>query len=122
MQGGTSSTEAMIASTKRGFLVTRLSGMNLVDRGSLLVSGVTRDGLWLIEDGKVVKPVRNFRFIESPLVALNNIEDIGQAERVFHPLPISMFVGFTPHMILSQVIVPSIKVRDFSFTSTIDAI
>lgn len=122
MEGGTSTTEEMIASTKRGFLVTRLSNMNLVDRVSLLVSGVTRDGLWLIEDGKVTKAVRNFRFTESPLFALNNLEDIGQAERVFHPFDLPMLAGLSPHMALSQVIVPSIKVRDFSFTSTIDAI
>jgi predicted Zn-dependent protease len=122
MEGGTSTTEDLIASTKRGILVTRLSNMSQGDVGSLHASGVTRDGLWLIEDGKIAKPVRNFRFIESPLFALNNLEDIGQAERVFHPLRGSMFVGFTPHMILSQVIVPSIKVRDFSFTSTADAI
>lgn len=122
MEGGTSTTEEMIASTKRGFLVTRLSNIRSVDRSSALVSGVTRDGLWLIEDGKITKAVRNFRFTESPLFALNNLEDIGPAERVFHPFPIPILGGLFPHMALSQVIVPSIKVNDFSFTSTIDAI
>ncbi len=122
MEEGSSTTEEMILSTKRGLFVTRLSGMTLVDTRSLLMSGVTRDGLWLIEEGKIVKAVRNFRFLESPLYALSNIEEIGQAERVFHPRQPSTFMGFTPQMLLSQVIVPSLKVRDFSFTSTIDAI
>lgn len=122
MEGGNSTTEEMIASTKRGFLVTRFSTPHLVDRRSLLSSGVTRDGLWLIEDGRITKSVRNFRFTESPLFALNNLEEIGQAERVFHPFHLPMLAGLAPHNALSQVIVPSIKVRDFSFTSTIDAI
>lgn len=123
MEGGTSTMEDMISSTERGFLVTRLSNMSLVSRRSALVTGVTRDGLWLIEDGKISKPVRNFRFTESPLFALNNLESIGKAERVFHPNndPL-MTAGFAPQNVLSQVIVPSIKVRDFSFTSTIDAV
>ncbi len=122
MNGGTSTTEEMISSTKRGFLVTRFSNPNLIDSRSVLSSGVTRDGLWLIEDGKITKSVKNFRFTESPLFALNNLEEIGQAERVFHPFDMPMFSGLAPQFALSQVIVPSIKVNDFSFTSTIDAI
>lgn len=113
MKGGTSTIEDMIATTQRGFLITRLSNPNLVDRMSVLSTGVTRDGLWLIEDGKVTKAVRNFRFTESPIFALNNLEELGQAERVFHPHSgVPMFTGLKPQIVLSQVIVPSIKVRD----------
>lgn len=122
MNGGKSTMEDMIASTNRGLLITRFSNPHLVDRRSVLSTGVTRDGLWLIEEGKITKSVRNFRFTESPLFALNNLEEIGQAERVFHPFATPALAGLAPHLALSQVIVPPIKVRDFSFTSTIDAI
>lgn len=122
MEGGNSTTEEMISSTRRGFLVTRFSNLNQTDRRSLLASGVTRDGLWLIEDGKVTKSVKNFRLSESPLFALNNLEELGREERVFHPFTSTLLTGLAPQYALSQVIVPSLKIRDFSFTSTIDAI
>ncbi len=122
MSGGSTSMDEMISTTKRGLLVTRLSPLQLVDRTSLLCTGVTRDGLWLIEDGKVTKSVRNFRFTESPLFALNNVEAMGVPERVFHPSPFAHFAIYAAQAALSQVIVPPIKVNDFSFTSTIDAI
>jgi hypothetical protein len=100
--------DEMIATTKRGVLVTRFFGTHLLDLRSVLQSGYTRDGLWLIEDGKISKPVKNFRFTESPLFALNNVEQIGTPQRVFCP-------GFA-------AMVPPLKVRDFSFTALSDAI
>ena len=115
MSGGTTSIEEMIATTKRGLLVTRFSNLRGLDGRSLLLTGLTRDGLWLIENGKITKPVKNFRFTESPLVVLNSIEQLGEPVPVFRPAR-SAFGSPTP------AIVPPLKVRDFSFTSLIDAV
>jgi predicted Zn-dependent protease len=108
MSGGTATIDDMIATTKRGLLVTRFSNVQLIDLKSLLCTGYTRDGLWLIENGKISKPVKNFRFTESPLFVLNNVDALGVPQRVFHPD--------------APVVVPPIKVRDFSFTSLSEAI
>jgi predicted Zn-dependent protease len=108
MSGGDTSIEDMIASTKRGLLVTRLSNISALDGGSLLLTGITRDGLWLIENGKITKAVKNLRFTESPLFVLNSIEQLGTPTPVFSPN--------------APVIVPPLKARDFSFTSMIDAV
>jgi predicted Zn-dependent protease len=98
----------MIATTKRGLLVTRFSGIRIIDDASLLCSGYTRDGLWLIENGKISKAVKNFRITESPLFILNNLEALGTPVRVFRP-------G-------APTIVPPAKVRDFSFSSLSEAV
>ncbi|MBX6331390.1 MAG: hypothetical protein IRY91_06065 [Gemmatimonadaceae bacterium] len=118
MSGGTTSIEEMIATTKRGLLVTRFSNIRPLDDRSLLATGLTRDGLWLIENGKISKAVKNFRFTESPLFVLNAIEQLGQPVPVFRPVknPYESWRALTP------AIVPPLKARDFSFTSTIDAI
>jgi predicted Zn-dependent protease len=108
MSGGETSVEEMIATTKRGLLVTRFSNISLLDPTSLLYTGVTRDGLWLIENGKISKAVKNLRFTESPLFVLNSIAQMGT------PVPV-----FSPD---APAIVPPLKVDDFSFTATIDAI
>ena len=108
MLGGTTAMDEMIHTTKRGLLVTRFSGVNQVDRTSLLCTGYTRDGLWLIENGTISKPVKNFRFTESPLFVFNQVEQLGVPQRVFRP-------GF-------PAVVPPIKVRDFSFTSLADSV
>jgi predicted Zn-dependent protease len=115
MSGGDTSIEEMIRTTQRGLLVTRFSNVNLLDATSLLSTGVTRDGLWLIENGKITKAVKNFRFTESPLFVLNSLEQLGEAVPVFHVEPWS---GGEP----TPAVVPPLKARDFSFTSTIDAI
>jgi predicted Zn-dependent protease len=116
MSGGETSLEEMIASTKRGLLVSRFSNVSPLDIGSVLLTGVTRDGLWLIENGKVTKAVKNFRFTESPLFMLNSLEQLGPAVPVFRPVKDPYALGVTP------AILPSLKARDFSFTSTIDAV
>jgi predicted Zn-dependent protease len=107
-RGPTTTIDEMIATTKRGLLVTRFDKVRLLDKKSLLQSGYTRDGIWLIENGKISKAIKNFRFTESPLFALNNVEQIGIPRRVFCP-------G-------SAAVVPAFKVRDFSFTALIDAV
>lgn len=107
IDGGTVSLDEMISSTRRGFIVTRFSNLVTIDNSSLLLSGVTRDGLWLVENGKITHAAKNFRFAESPMFAFNNVEQIGAAERVF---------SFYP------TIVPAMKVSDFNFTSLSDAV
>jgi len=118
MSGGTTSIDEMIATTTRGLLVTRFSNTRTLDSKSLLATGLTRDGLWLIEHGKITKAVKNFRFTESPLFVLNAIEQLGVPVPVFRPVknPYEQYQPLTP------AIVPPVKARDFSFTSTIDAI
>jgi predicted Zn-dependent protease len=102
------SIEEMIATTKRGLWVTRFWDIQEGDLGSVLCTGMTRDGLWLIENGQVSHPVQNFRFTESPMFAFNNVEQIG------HPVPI-----FNPEC---PAVMPAVKVRDFSFTALVDAV
>ncbi|HEU4643353.1 MAG TPA: metallopeptidase TldD-related protein, partial [Gemmatimonadaceae bacterium] len=108
MSGGETSVEEMIQSTRRGLLVTRFSDIMLLDESTVLATGLTRDGLWLVENGKISKAVKNLRFTESPLFVLNSIEQLGV------PVPV-----FSPD---APAIVPPLKARDFSFTSVIDAV
>ncbi|MFI2810995.1 MULTISPECIES: TldD/PmbA family protein [Microbulbifer] len=108
MIGGDKSTEELIKNTRRGILVTRTWYIRMVDPQSLLLTGLTRDGTFYIENGKIKYPVKNFRFNESPVIMLNNIEEMGQAKRV-------NMMGF-------PAMVPALKVRDFTFSSLSDAV
>jgi predicted Zn-dependent protease len=110
MSGGESSVEEMIRSTQRGVLVTRLWYLREVDPRTILYTGLTRDGTFLIEDGKISKAIKNFRFNDSPLIMLNNLEMLGRPVRL---------AGTEAG---GAVIVPPIKVRDFNFTSLSDAV
>jgi predicted Zn-dependent protease len=110
MAGGTQSVEQMIAGTQRGVLVTRLWYLREVDPRTILYTGLTRDGTFLIENGKVTRALRNFRFNESPLFMLNNLEALGQAERL---------AGTEAG---GDVVMPALKVRDFNFTSLSEAV
>lgn len=107
MSGGNTSIEEMIARTERGLLVTRLTNVRLVDQNSLLCTGTTSDGVWLIERGEITRPVKNFRFRESPLFAFNSLEALGEPVRVLQWMP---------------TIVPPALVHDFSMTSLADAV
>jgi predicted Zn-dependent protease len=110
MAGGDQTIEQMIASTPRGVLVTRLWYLREVDPRTILYTGLTRDGTFLIENGKVTRALRNFRFNESPLFMLNNLEAIGRAERL---------AGTEQG---GDVVMPALKVRDFNFTSLSEAV
>jgi predicted Zn-dependent protease len=110
MIGGNTSTEEMIKSTPRGILVTRLWYLRQVDPRTILFTGLTRDGTFLIENGKITKAIKNFRFNESPLFMLNNIEAIGPSIRL------AGTEGGGP------IVMPSLKVKDFTFTSLSDAV
>jgi PmbA/TldA metallopeptidase C-terminal domain len=118
MSGGPTSVEEMIRTTTRGLLVSHFSNIRVLDGDSLLSTGLTRDGLWLIEHGKISKAVKNLRFTESPLFAFNSIDQMGEPVPVFRPVK----NAYEENAPLTPAIVPPIKSRDFSFTSTIDAI
>jgi predicted Zn-dependent protease len=110
MAGGTQSVEDLIKGTTRGILVTRLWYLREVDPRTILYTGLTRDGTFLIENGKITKSLRNFRFNESPLFMLNNLEALGKPERL---------AGTEQG---GDVVMPSIKARDFNFTSLSEAV
>jgi len=102
-EGGTSSLEDLIASTPRGVLVTRVWYVREVDPYEKIMTGLTRDGTFLIEDGRVVGGLRNMRFNESLIDLLNNVEDMTPAERAAGEESIDM-------------VVPAMKVGGFNFT------
>tara|TARA_R110000796_G_scaffold67449_2_gene154597 strand:+ start:13242 stop:14558 length:1317 start_codon:yes stop_codon:yes gene_type:complete len=104
MAGGDASLEDLIKSTKKGILVTRLWYIRSVDPQTLLYTGLTRDGTFYIENGQIKYPVKNFRFNESPIIMLNNLETLGKQVRIDGNL------------------IPYMKIRDFTFTSLSDAV
>ena len=103
--GEARSVERMIASTDRGILVTRLWYIREVDPYEKILTGMTRDGTFLIEDGKVRGGIRNFRFNESLLHMLQNVEAMGEPVRASGEESMDM-------------VVPAMKIRDFNFTET----
>ena len=113
MLGGTATLDELIAGVTRGLLVTRFWYIRGVDPRSILNTGLTRDGLFLIENGKVTKSVRNFRFNESPVIMLNNVEALGRPERV---------VGGEGGGGGGAMVVPPIVAREFTFTSISEAV
>jgi predicted Zn-dependent protease len=86
MEGGAVPIEEMIRATKRGLLVTRLWYTNMLDPRSLLLTGLTRDGNFLIEDGRVVAPARNLRFNQSLATLFARIEALGPSEPTWRGL------------------------------------
>jgi predicted Zn-dependent protease len=113
MDGGKTSTEEMIKSTERGILVTRFWYIRLVDPQTVLLTGLTRDGTFLIEQGRLKYAIKNFRFNETPVKMLNNIEAMSPSERI---------TGSERFGANNTVLAPALKVRDFSFTSLSDAV
>jgi predicted Zn-dependent protease len=110
MAGGDKSTAQLVAGTDRGILVTRTWYIRMVDPQTVLLTGLTRDGTFYIENGRIKHPVKNFRFNESPVIMLNNIEELGR------PVRVSDGDGSFVMMI------PAMKLRDFTFTSLSDAV
>ncbi|GAB3253860.1 TldD/PmbA family protein [Larkinella harenae] len=104
MQGGTQSLADLIKSTQKGILVTRFWYIRAVDPQTLLYTGLTRDGTFLIENGQIKYPIKNFRFNESPIIMLNNVEAMGKPVRA------------------GGVLIPPMKIRDFTFSSLSDAV
>jgi predicted Zn-dependent protease len=82
MEGGDATMDQLIASVERGLLVTHFWYIRFVNQQTLQHTGLTRDGLFLIENGKITKPVTNLRFLESPVRLLKNTQRLGKAVRV----------------------------------------
>jgi PmbA protein len=95
--------EQMVASTERGILVTRLWYIREVDPYEKILTGMTRDGTFLVENGKVVCGIRNFRFNQSLIEMLSNVEQMSS------PVRTSGEESF-------DMVVPAMKVRDFNFS------
>ena len=105
MVGGTKTTAELIAGTQRGILVTHFFYIRSLDPRTVLLTGLTRDGTFLIENGKITRSLKNFRWNESPLFLLRKIDEIGRAERT-----------------AAGQVMPSLRARDFNFTSLSDAV
>jgi len=110
MNGGTASLDELISSTERAILVSSFWYIRQVDEQSLVFTGITRDGTFLIENGKIAYPVRNFRWNESPLNLLQHVEMMGKSARA---------VGRETGLAAK---VPALKVAEFNFTSPSDAV
>jgi predicted Zn-dependent protease len=104
MEGGKSSAEDMIRSTERGLLVTRLWYIREVDPYQKILTGMTRDGTFWIEDGEIRYGVKNLRFNQSIIEMLGRIEMMGPHQR-------------TAGEESFEMVVPAMKVRDFNFSS-----
>ncbi len=108
MVGGTKSQAELIKNTERGILVSRLWYIRGLDPQTQLYTGLTRDGTFYIEDGEIKYPVKNFRFNDSPVIMLNNLDELGESVRVnLFGLPVMM---------------PSMRIREFTFSSLSDAV
>jgi PmbA protein len=101
--GGSTSLDEMIASTERGILVTRLWYIREVDPYEKIMTGMTRDGTFLIENGRVANGLRNFRFNQGIIELLNNVEALSPSVRATGEESFDM-------------VVPAMKVRNFNFT------
>lgn len=101
---GEQTLEEMIRNTDKAILVTRMFYVRPVDPQSILLTGLTRDGVFYIENGVIKNAVKNFRWNESPVNVFRNLEAIGKAVRVGNSM------------------IPAIKARDFNFASISDAV
>jgi predicted Zn-dependent protease len=108
MTGGETSLDAMVNATERGIYVTRFVQVDLLHQRSVLATGTTADGTWLIERGRRSRPIKNLRFTMSPLFAFNQVEALGRPERVYAPD--------------APALVPPAQLRDFFFSAATDAL
>ncbi len=104
LEGGTETLESLVASTERGLLITNFWYIRSVNPQTLQMTGLTRDGIWLVENGKVSRPVMNLRFNESPGVMLSNV------------------LGMTPAVRAGGMVVPAVKAANFTFSSLSEAV
>ncbi|WP_344873912.1 metallopeptidase TldD-related protein, partial [Nonomuraea antimicrobica] len=104
--------EEMIAATRHGLLVTCLWYIREVDPQTLLVTGLTRDGVYLVEHGEVVGEVNNFRFNESPVDLLGRVSEVGASERT---LPREWSDYF------QRTVMPAVRVPDFNMSTVSQA-
>ena len=102
----------LIASTKRGLLLSTMWYIRMVDPQSLLLTGLTRDGVYLVDDGEVAGAVTNFRWNESPLDVLQRITEVGETRRCY---PREWGDYFT------RTAMPPVRVADFNMSSVSQA-
>jgi PmbA protein len=105
---GDSNVDDMVAATGRGLLVTRFHYSNVVHPIETTITGMTRDGTWLIEDGKIKHPVKNLRFTQSILEALSNVEMIGRESEI------------ASEFFFAASRVPALKISRFNFSGKSD--
>jgi len=110
MSGSDKTVEDLIASTDKGIYVLRFWYIRSVDPKQILMTGLTRDGVFLIENGKIKAAINNFRFNESPVNILNNIVDMSKSEKV---------VGSETGD--EKIVVPALKLSEFNFSTISDA-
>lgn len=110
MTGGSGTVDNLIAGTERGLLITHFFYIRVVNPQNVELTGLTRDGVWLVEKGKIVHAVNNFRFNQSPVNLLKNVEAMSAA------------VPTAGGGMSGGMIMPAIRARDFSFTSQSDAV
>ncbi len=108
MEPGDATTEQMIASTEHGLLVTRFHYTNVVHPVESTITGMTRDGTFLIRDGEVAQPVKNFRFTQSILEALRNTTMVGSDTEL------------ASEFFFSASRVPALKIESFNFSGRSD--
>ena len=113
LSGGEASLDDLIASVKRGVLITRFWYIRSLNPRMLVQTGLTRDGTFLIENGRISRPVTNFRFNQSLAELLKNIEMMGRPTRV---------CAGEDSAVGAPVVVPALKVRAFNLSSVSDAI
>jgi predicted Zn-dependent protease len=111
MEGGSGSLDDLVASTQRGVLITSLWYIRFVDPKTLLLTGLTRDGVFWIENGKIAHPVSNFRWNDSPIRVLKNVEAMTASART------SPREGTA-----TNIWVPAVRVKEFELSSVSDAV
>ncbi len=110
MKGGQSSLEEMIKTTERGIYVTRFHYCNLIDPMQVSLTGMTRDGTFLIEDGRITKPVKNLRFTESVLKTLSKVSAVSRKTTL-----VTEDNAYGSRF-ANGILVPALKLESFNFS------
>jgi len=113
IEGGNTSIEEMIKGTERGILVTRFWYIRPVDAQTVLFTGLTRDGTFLIEKGRIKSAIGNFRFNETPVKMLNLVEAMSPSQRI---------IGSERSGANIPILAPAMKISEFEFTSASEAV
>jgi PmbA protein len=108
MEPGDASIDDMVSATQRGLLITRFHYSNVVHPKEAVITGMTRDGTWLVEDGEVRQPVKNFRFTQSIIEALRDVEAVG------------LDTVLASEFFFAAARVPALRISTFQFTGKSD--
>ncbi|MEO0214569.1 MAG: metallopeptidase TldD-related protein [candidate division WOR-3 bacterium] len=111
LRGGNTDYKNIVENTERGLIITRFWYVNLVDVQSLTFTGMTRDGVFVVENGKIVGSMKNMRFNESLFNALNNVLDVSREEEL-----IGESTWYDTHFPMGMIL-PTVKIKDFNFSS-----